>query len=624
MAEYKTTVALEVGAQSVTMGVFTPRGKGFTLSRYARRDIVLDPLEEGMRIDYVSSAVTELVEELKVKGSDVRSVVSGQQVFMRFIKLLVLDTDDIDELVGFEAQQQIPFPLDEIAYSYQQLGMTEEGEREVLLVAIKKEVLDELHEQVQAGGLKVRGVDCSVTSLYNVYRACYPDDGECTMILDIGAKTTDIIFSEGERFFTRSVTAAGGFVTSAIAREQKVSFREAEELKVSMGAVSMGNGHTDSMEPQQAALATTIRNAMNRLGTEVQRTINHYRSQLKGTAPSKVLICGGGSRLPFTLEFLQETLSLPIDYLRPLEAFSLGSHVDPEAVEMDAVCLGPIAGAAVTGAGVGEFSIDLVPTSVQKDRDERALLPKVALAGGIALAGAAFFTYAAMDAADTTANYLKTAEAKYQSDDSMNSRIATAEGRYTKLEKDLADLLELKQARTAYIDILKMVIDKTPSTKYWFTEFSPMINYDIENLDLTGPTQNIQGVKLIDMTRSINGTSVTAINEPGEVLNSKMKNKAPMVNAIYLSGYVIKTPGSKDIAHQDIIRDIVSQNFDNRTAGTLFDLDAQKVNSNLNKYFRFISSKDLGKEKELDYVEKFMIVMPLKEPIAYPVKQEKK
>ena len=145
MADFKTTVALEIGAQSVSMAVFTPAGKGFALSRYARRDVLLDPVEEGMRIDYVSNAIGEMVEELKVRGHDVRNVVSGQQVFMRFIKLPALDMNDLSEQVGYEAQQHIPFPIDDIVYSYQVLSESSEGEQEVLLVAIKKDVLDSLN-----------------------------------------------------------------------------------------------------------------------------------------------------------------------------------------------------------------------------------------------------------------------------------------------------------------------------------------------------------------------------------------------------------------------------------------------------------------------------------------------
>ena len=394
MAEYKTTVALEIGAQSVTMAVFTPSSKGFTLSRYARRDILLDPVEEGMRIDYVSHAVGELVKELKVRGKDVRDVVSGQKVFMRFIKLPALDTvDNMAEQVGYEAQQHLPFPLEDIVFDYQLLGV-EDGEQEVLLVAIKKDELDDLNGQVEANSLRTRSVDCSITSLYNAFKAAYPDETEPVMILDIGAKTTDILFVEEGRFFTRSVTAAGSFITNSIAREFNLSFREAEQLKIEQGVVSLGNGHTDTMPEDQANLASIISNAMTRLSSEVQRTINHYRAQYKGTPPAKVYICGGGARLAFTTDFLQNSLDLPVEILNPLQSMRVGSKVDGEQLATEALCLGPAVGAAITGAKVGAFQIDLVPTSVGKERAEKKLIPKVLLAGVIALAGAGFCAYA--------------------------------------------------------------------------------------------------------------------------------------------------------------------------------------------------------------------------------------
>ncbi len=621
MAEYKTTVALEIGAQSVTMGVFTPSGKrGFNLSRYARRDIVLDPVEEGMRIDYVSEAVSSMVAELKVKGSAVRSVVSGQQVIMRFMKLLVLDSDNLDEMVGFEAQQHIPFPLDEMVYSYQLLGETEDGQREVLLVAMKKEVLDELHEQVDKSGLKPEGVDCSLTSLYNVYRASYPLEAECTMIVDIGAKTTDIIFAESGNFFTRSITTAGGFVTSAIAREMQLGYREAEELKISQGLIAMGNGHTDGMSPEQASLATIIRNAMTRMSSEIQRTINHYRAQRKGCAPAKVLICGGGARLAFTLEFLQEALSIPVDYLNPIAAFGVGKNVDEDALTQDALCLGPIAGAAVTGARAGEFHIDLVPTVIQKQRDESALLPKVVTAGVIALAGAGFFAWSAMDAQSDIEAKLKVAESRYEVTSRTADKIANIEDDYNRVQRELKKYYALEQGRTAYVDILKQLVDKSPSIKFWITEFSPLINYELgdNQVDLTGPNLDAPGTRLIDMKRSRTAQSATSINEAPEMLDARRRNDDPTVTAIYVAGYVVKKPGETSVSHQDVVRSLVSNNFDDRTPSSLFAYEANKVNANLNKYFRFINSKELKKEKELDYVEKFMMLMPLKQPITVP------
>lgn len=617
MAEYKTTVALEIGAQSVTMGVFTPAGRGFALSRYARRDIVLDPVEEGMRMDYVSNAIGELVTELKVRGSDVRNVVSGQQVFMRFIKLPALDMDDIAEQVGMEAQQHIPFPLEDIQYSYQELPGSSEVEREVLLVAIKKDVLDGLNEQVESNGLSTRSVDCSITSLYNAFRASYPEETEPVMLLDIGAKTTDIIFSEEGRFFTRSVTAAGSFITNQVAREFGMSFREAEQFKVASGAVSLGNGHTDSMGEQEAALATVIRTAMSRLSSEVQRTVLHYRSQYKGSAPVKAYICGGGARLPYALEFLQSTLNIPVEYFNPLQAFSIGKNVDEEALEGDAICLGAIAGAAVSGAGIGAFDIDLVPTSVGKSRAELALLPKVAVAGVIALAGAGVFAYTAHDAAAKSAAALSKAKPAAEAAAALDAKIENVKSKYDNTMKEIEKVETIYKMRYAYADVIRQLASRGASVKFWFNEFSPLINYDVDNASLTEAT-DVKGTKLIDMNRSKNASNDSARNAAPDEVDVKKRGKAPMVTAIYVSGFTIKTPGDeRSTAQRQAIYDLVDRNFDERSADSLFSYQNAKVQKDLNHYFQFIDSK-ASKGKMPDYVEKFMMVMPLKTPIAIP------
>ncbi len=618
MADYKTTVALEIGAQSVTMAVFTPAGRGFALSRYARRDILLDPVEEGMRMDYVSNAIGEMVTELKVKGSDVRNVVSGQQVFMRFIKLPAIDVENIAEQVEMEAQQHIPFPMDDIIYSYQELADREDGEREVLLVAIKKEVLDNLNTQVEENKLRTVAVDCSITSLFNAFSASYPEENEPVMLLDIGAKTTDIIFAEDGRFFTRSVTAAGAFITNSIAREYGLSFREAEKRKLENGVVSLGSGHTDDMAPQDAALATTIRNAMSRLSSEIQRTVNHYRAQYQGTPPTKAYICGGGARLAYALEFLQSTLNIPVEYFNPLQAFSIGSKVDEETLEMDAICLGAVAGAAVSGAKVGAFNIDLVPTSVGKDRAEKAMLPKVVAAGLLALAGAGFFAYTAGDAADQAARALKKAEPADERVARLSSQIESTIGKYNSEKKKLEEYAALYRARYAYADVLKQLSAKGASIRFWVSEFSPLINYDVDNTSLVNAT-DVKGVKLIDMNRSRSGNKESSINKaPDPVGGKKSKNAGPMVTAVYVSGFTIKTPGdTRSTNHRQAIYDLVAHNFDERSADSLFSYENAKVQSNLNHYFQFLDAKALKKEK-MDYVEKFMMVMPLKTPIAIP------
>ncbi|MGN0864895.1 MAG: type IV pilus assembly protein PilM [Akkermansia sp.] len=617
MAVYKKTVALEIGAQSVTMGVFTPVGRGFALSRYARRDIVLDPVEEGMRMDYVSNAIGEMVAELNVRGSEVRNVVSGQQVFMRFLKLPALDNDNLAEQVGFEAQQHIPFPLEDIVYSYQELADRGEGEREVLLVAIKKDILDDLNTQVENNSLRTRSVDCSITSLYNAFRISYSEETEPVMLLDIGAKTTDIIFAEAGRFFTRSVTAAGSFITNSIAREFGMNYRDAEKFKVEQGVVSLGNGHTDGMGEQEAALAACIRNAMGRLSSEVQRTINHYRAQYKGSAPVKAYICGGGARLTYALEYLQSALNIPVEYFDPLQAFSVGSKVDAEALEQDSICLGAVVGAAVSGAQAGEFDIDLVPTSVGKERAEKALLPKVAVAGVLALAGAGFFAYAAESTASDAEAKLRKVKPVAEEVARIAEQIEAVQGKYQKTMQDIDKVAEIYNMRYAYADIIRQLSARGASVKFWFTEFAPLINYDVAATSLTESAE-LKGTRLIDMNRSRNAGNDSAINQAPDEVDAGKRNKAPKVTAIYVSGYTIKNPGDeRSTAQRQAIYDLVDRNFDERSADSLFAYENAVVQKDLNHYFQFIDSK-ASKGKLPDYVEKFMMVMPLKTPIAIP------
>lgn len=612
MAEYKTTVALEIGAQSVTMAVFTPSSKGFTLSRYARRDILLDPVEEGMRIDYVSHAVGELVKELKVRGKDVRDVVSGQKVFMRFIKLPALDTvDNMAEQVGYEAQQHLPFPLEDIVFDYQLLGV-EDGEQEVLLVAIKKDELDDLNGQVEANSLRTRSVDCSITSLYNAFKAAYPDETEPVMILDIGAKTTDILFVEEGRFFTRSVTAAGSFITNSIAREFNLSFREAEQLKIEQGVVSLGNGHTDTMPEDQANLASIISNAMTRLSSEVQRTINHYRAQYKGTPPAKVYICGGGARLAFTTDFLQNSLDLPVEILNPLQSMRVGSKVDGEQLATEALCLGPVVGAAITGAKVGAFQIDLVPTSVGKERAEKKLIPKVLLAGVIALAGAGFCAYAVNKQAKAAEEQLRRAAPDIERVDRLHADMERKQADYDRSSKDLEQYAALYAARNAYPDLLIQIAQKTASPTFWITDMDPLVAYDVVNTTLNVGPDGTERHVLLDTRESRSGTMVRSFE-------MTERNKAPQVTALLVSGYFYKK--SKDDQGKQLqkLNELVASKFDEHSADSLFQFDSKAVRANGGHFF-VVQDAEKSKGHNLipEYADKFYMVMPLKTPLPVP------
>jgi hypothetical protein len=196
------------------------------------------------------------------------------------------------------------------------------------------------------------------------------------------------------------------------------------------------------------------------------------------------------------------------------------------------------------------------------------------------------------------------------------------EQKYKNEMGQIAKFADLYAMRAAYVDVLKQLSQKAASIKFWFNEFSPLINYDVEANSLT-ETADVKGTKLIDMNRSRSNSSESAMNAAPDEVDVRKRNKAPKVTAIYVSGFTIKRPGSDGLAQRDAIYNLVAQNFDERSADSLFAYENGKVQSNLNHYFQFIDSK-AAKGKLPDYVEKFMMVMPLKTPIEIPEQSEAK
>ncbi|MGN0836739.1 MAG: hypothetical protein ACI4OS_04800, partial [Akkermansia sp.] len=274
-------------------------------------------------------------------------------------------------------------------------------------------------------------------------------------------------------------------------------------------------------------------------------------------------------------------------------------------------------GAAVSGAQAGEFDIDLVPTSVGKERAEKALLPKVAVAGVLALAGAGFFAYAAESTASDAEAKLRKVKPVAEEVSRIAEQIEAVQGKYQKTMQDIDKVAEIYNMRYAYADIIRQLSARGASVRFWFTEFAPLINYDVAATSLTESAE-LKGTRLIDMNRSRNAGNDSAINQAPDEADAGKRNKAPKVTAIYVSGYTIKNPGDeRSTAQRQAIYDLVDRNFDERSADSLFSYENAVVQKDLNHYFQFIDSK-ASKGKMPDYVEKFMMVMPLKTPIAIP------
>jgi type IV pilus assembly protein PilM len=373
---------LNLGSQRVGGAVFSKARNGdLILKGFGFAEMQGDPTTgDATRLPQLRIAVLELADKLKLKGKDVWYAIAGHVVFTRFVKLPPFDDDKADQMVEFEARQNVPFPIDEVIWDYEFIGDKGGGEREVALVAIKSEALNDINDQVEAGGVKVSGVDLAPLAVYNAFRFSYPDVEESTLIIDLGSKSTNLIFVEGSRVFTRNILVGGSTVTGQIGKELGVSFGEAEHAKRTQGYVAPGGAYEPNADETVEAISKIMRNTMTRLHGEVVRTINFYRSQQGGTAPRRIFLCGGGAQTALVAEFFQEKINLPVEVLNPLRGVQMDRRVNQADASANAPAMTELVGLAVRHAGASPIEVELIPDRVAAARDSAKRAPFLMMA----------------------------------------------------------------------------------------------------------------------------------------------------------------------------------------------------------------------------------------------------
>lgn len=473
MAAPSRIQTLSLGSQTFSAASFAIGKSGnLTLDRLAFSTLPGDPSVEAVRSGQTGFVLEELARSSDLKLA-ARYAISGQSVFTRFVKLPPMGEGKVDQIVEFEAQQNVPFPISEVIWDYQLFTDAASGDTEVALVAIKADMLNQMNQIVEDAGFLVESVDVAPMALLNAFRHNYPDVTEPCMLIDIGARTSNLVFSEQGRIFARSLPIGGAAITTAISKEFQVPFDVAEEKKCRDGFVALGGAYAEHSDPNLAALGRVARSSMTRLHAEIVRTINYYRSTLGGNQPRLALLCGGGSAMPYTKEFFEEKLNIPVDYFNALRNVAVSDRVAEQAGAVT-YRLGELVGLALRAAGTCPVEIDLVPDSVALRREVKAKKPLWLAAAACLLAGsAALFAFGqfAEDKAQT-----KAADVRSQADElrKLDGRIKAAFATGEAVEKKRAPILRALQERRTWPEVLNRLNGYFASDVLWITDVEPM------------------------------------------------------------------------------------------------------------------------------------------------------
>src|SRR4051812_26029549 len=367
MLNQKSFLAVDFGAGTLKVAEFEVNEVGgLRLKEYGIKSLGPEGAQEATREAAILKALQALIAEKGMKSKGVNVCAPGFHVFSKFVKLPPVEASKVTQIIEYEAKSNVPFPLEEVVWDYQILGTAPTGELEVLLVAIKADIVEGLFRVTEAAGLHLTVADVSPAALCNAFRYNYGDLEDCTMLLDIGAKTSNLLFFEKGKVYARSINLGANSITQDFANESKLPFPKAEQIKIDEGFVSLGGAYEEPENPNQAAISKIARQFMTRLHIQVNQTLQFYRGQQGGSAPQRLFLAGGASVMPYTAQFFAEKLNVPVEYFNPFRNVQIDPAISLEELAKVAHSMGEIVGLGLRNLAHCPVELNLMPESTLK------------------------------------------------------------------------------------------------------------------------------------------------------------------------------------------------------------------------------------------------------------------
>lgn len=521
------TLVVNCGASHVSASRFSVNGNTLVLEDFQALELDYDLSIEDEWLHATATAVKSLVGEGYRGQATV--IAPGYQLLTKTIKVPHVDASKQQQIIAFEAQQNIPYPLSEVVWDNQVIA--DDGvETEVLLIAIKSDLINRFCQSLGRQGVNPGSVQASSILDHNAYRLCHGNDGGDTLLINIGARASNLLFITSDGFFIRNIALGGNALTQSLADSLGKSFREAEEIKT---AFFGGKTSYDADHPSVQILQSNAQVFQKRLSQEITRSIVNFRRQKGAGAPARVLLTGRGALLPGLPEYLSEMQKVDVGYFDPFETVEIGSGVDAAELDNHRYNLSESVGEAARMLLDDAVSIDLLPHSLASEMAFAKKKPFLIAA-------------AAMLAAATVPPTLYF----FQSSGTLDKEAQALEARVPGLRSLHGEILDNEdRAKAVYSDISKLE-SLVNSRSNWITFFS----------DLQERLQQVQDVWLEDL--KLNRQTGNRLQLSGRMLIKDYDPDNPTASAQAANQRVNVLLDS--FTESDFIQSVSNISFDNK------------------------------------------------------------
>ncbi|MEE8449944.1 MAG: type IV pilus assembly protein PilM [Thermodesulfobacteriota bacterium] len=311
-AKGKLLIGLDIGSSAVKMVELRDSKQGYFLNKFGLQPLPADVVVEGEVVDSapVVEAIRKLRSQLGIGGKDVAASITCKWAVIKKISLPPMADFELEEQILYEAEQHVPFDIEEVYLDYQRVEeiSPDKEEMEVLLVAAKREFVERHRGVLREAGLNCLVMDVDVFALNNIYEANYPPSDEVVALVDLGASVMKVnVVAEGMSAFNRDVPLGSQTLDREIQNQFNLSVEQAE-------AVKRGE-EVEGIPP--AEVETLVQNYAMGVVTEVENSFEFFLATPFGKAIDAILITGGGSKTKDLIPLMSERTGLPVEMLNP-------------------------------------------------------------------------------------------------------------------------------------------------------------------------------------------------------------------------------------------------------------------------------------------------------------------
>ncbi|MFH0982152.1 MAG: type IV pilus assembly protein PilM [Planctomycetota bacterium] len=357
MASGQTVWGLDVGkcALKALKIRATPDGKTELLALdYIEHEQILSQPDVD-REALIAAALEQFLSRNDITDTPVVVGVPGQHTLARFSKLPPVEAKKIAEIVRYEAEQQIPFDMDEVIWDYQTFQEEDTPDIEVGIFAMKRDLIRDYLLHYENVGIEPAAVQSAPLALYN---AAYFDgllSNKTTVLLDIGAENTDLIIASPYGLWTRTIPLGGNSFTETLVKAFKLSFGKAESLKRSAATSKYARQVFQAMRPVFADLVQ-----------ELQRSVGFYTSTHRDAELVKVIGLGNAFKLPGLQKYLQQNLGMDVERPERFSKLTLAEGADASVLTENLPGFGVAYGLAVQGLKQSKITTNLLPPEIAR------------------------------------------------------------------------------------------------------------------------------------------------------------------------------------------------------------------------------------------------------------------